>query len=103
MFILSLADMRMIAKSVQRLAKDGRARDLIPGEGEIFLTRPDRPQGPPSILYDEHRVCFPRIKRPGRGVNRPPLSSAEVEEKSRGLTLLCFWAFMACSREKFNF
>jgi hypothetical protein len=89
--------MQMIAKSVQRLAKGG------PGEGEIFLTRPDRPQGPPSILYNAHRVCFPRIKRPGRGVNRPSPSSAEVEEKSEGVSQLRFWAFMACSREKFNF
>ena len=27
-----------------------------PGEGEIFRTRPDRPWGPPSLLYNEYRV-----------------------------------------------
>jgi len=27
-----------------------------PGEGEIFLTRPDRTWGPPSLLYNEYQV-----------------------------------------------
>jgi hypothetical protein len=35
---------------------------------------------PPSLLYDGYRVSFPLVKRPGRGVDHPPLSSAEVEE-----------------------
>jgi hypothetical protein len=28
-----------------------------PGGGEIFYTRPDRPWGPPSLLYNGYRVC----------------------------------------------
>jgi hypothetical protein len=36
------------------------------------------PCGPPSLLYNEYRV-FPGVKGPGRGVDQPPLSSAEVE------------------------
>jgi hypothetical protein len=35
--------------------------------GEIFLTRTDRPPGPPSLLYNGYRV-FPWVKGPGRGV-----------------------------------
>jgi len=31
----------------------------IPGGGEIFRTRPDRPCGPPSLLVDRYRVPFP--------------------------------------------
>jgi hypothetical protein len=31
--------------------------------GEIFRTRPDRTWEPPSLLYNEHRVCFRGIKR----------------------------------------
>ena len=32
----------------------------------------------PNELY---RVSFPGVKRPGRGVDHPPLSSAEVKER----------------------
>ena len=42
---------------------------------------PHRPWDPPSLLYNGYRVCLPGIKRPGRGVNRPPQSSAEVKER----------------------
>jgi len=48
--------------------------------GEIFAIRPDRPWGPPSLLYNRSRVSFPGIKRPGRGLDHPPTSSAEVKE-----------------------
>jgi hypothetical protein len=43
-----------------------------PGGGEVFCTRPDRPWGPPSLLYNEYRVSFPGVKRARRGVDRPP-------------------------------
>jgi hypothetical protein len=29
------------------------------GGGEIFLTRPDRPWGPPSLIYKGYPVFFP--------------------------------------------
>ena len=45
---------------------------------EIFRTRPDRPWGPPNLLYSE---SYPGVKRPGRGANYPPLSSAEGKER----------------------
>jgi hypothetical protein len=35
-----------------------------PGGGEIFSTRPDRPWGPPSLLYNVYRV-FPGGKAAG--------------------------------------
>jgi hypothetical protein len=50
------------------------------GGGEIFSTRPDRPWGPHSLLYTGYRVSFPGVKRPGRGVDHPPSSSARVKE-----------------------
>jgi hypothetical protein len=31
---------------------------------EIFCTRPDRPWGPPNVLYKEYRLSFPAVKRP---------------------------------------
>ena len=36
-------------------------------EGEIFCTRPDRPWGPSSILYNGYRI-FAGVKRSERGV-----------------------------------
>ena len=38
--------------------------------GEIFHTCPDRPWGPPSLLYNGYRV-FPGVKS-GRGVTLTP-------------------------------
>jgi hypothetical protein len=55
-------------------------RKKNPGWGKIFLTRPDRPWSPPSLLYNGYRVSFPGEKRPGRGVDHPPPSSARVKE-----------------------
>ena len=49
--------------------------------GEIFRTRPDRPCGPPSLLYAGFWISFSGVKRPGRGVKLPPSSSAEVKER----------------------
>ena len=46
-----------------------------PGGGEIFRTCPDMPSCPPRLLYNGYRVSFPGVKRPGRGLNHPPLSS----------------------------
>jgi len=40
--------------------------------GEIFRTRLDRPWEPPSPLYNGYQFSFPRVERPGRGVNHPP-------------------------------
>ena len=44
----------------------GRSGDRIPVGGKIFRTRPDRPWGPPSLVYNEHRVFPGRKERPGR-------------------------------------
>jgi hypothetical protein len=51
-----------------------------PGGGEIFHTRPDRPWGPPSLLYNGYG-SFPVVKRPGRGADHPTPSSAEGENE----------------------
>jgi hypothetical protein len=37
---------------------------------EIFITRPDWPWGPPSLLYNSYGVSFPGVKC-GRGVKLP--------------------------------
>jgi hypothetical protein len=70
-----------MALSVYRPATGWTVRGSNPGEGEIFRTLPDLPWGPPSLLCNRYRVSFPRVKRPGRGANHPPSSSAEVKER----------------------
>ena len=55
-------------------------RDRI-AEGTRFSARPDRPWGPPSLLYNGYRV-FPGGKmRPGRAADHSPPSSASVMEE----------------------
>ena len=39
------------------------------GEGEIFRTCPDRPWGPPSLLYNVYRVFPGGKERPGRNAD----------------------------------
>jgi hypothetical protein len=46
--------------------------------GEVFRTCPDRPWGPHSLLYKGYRVFPGGRKRPGRGADPSPPSSAEV-------------------------
>ena len=62
-----------------RLAR--RFEDRIPVRDEIFGTGPNRPWGPPSLLWNGYRVSFPGVKRLGCGVNHPPPFSAEVQER----------------------
>ena len=51
------------------------------GGDEIFRTSPDRPWGPPNLLYNGYRV-FPGGKvRPGRAADHSPPSSAAVMEQ----------------------
>jgi hypothetical protein len=55
-----------MAQSVQQLARDCTVRGSDLGGGEIFHTRPHRPWGPPSLLYNGYRV-FPGVKAAGGG------------------------------------
>jgi hypothetical protein len=50
------------------------------GGGDIFRTRPDRPWGPLNLLYNGSWV-FPGIKQPGRVIDHPSPSIAEVKER----------------------
>ena len=64
----------------------------------IFYICPHRPWGPLRLLYNGYRVSFPGVKRPGRGVNHPHPSSAEVKERVE----LHFWE-QKCSSTPFRF
>ena len=75
---------------------------------EIFRTCPDRPWGPPSLLYNGYRV-FPGVKS-GRGVTLTPHPLlVPWSRKSRAIPLLPLWAvrpvqkLSACTRVHFTF
>jgi hypothetical protein len=64
-----------------RLAMGCTVRGSNPGGGEIFRTCPDRPWGPPSLLYNGYRV-FPGSKeRPGLDADPSPPSGAVVKKE----------------------
>ena len=67
-----------LAQSVQRLATGWTVRGSNAGGGEIFRTCPDRPWGPPSLLYNGYRVFSRGKERPGRDADPSPPSSAVV-------------------------
>jgi len=70
-----------IAPSLYRLATGWTVRGSNPGGSEIFRTCPDRPWGPPSLLYNGYRV-FPEGKeRPGRDADPSRPSSAVGHER----------------------
>jgi hypothetical protein len=52
-----------------------------PKEFTSDIHNSDRSWGPPSLLYNGYRVSFQGVKRPWRGVDHPPSSSAEVKER----------------------
>jgi len=70
--------------------------------GENFRTHPDRPCGPPSLLYNGYRV-FPGVKQPRRGDDHPLPSSAEIKERVVLYLYSLFWAFVACFKLNFIF
>ena len=67
-----------IAQSVERLTMGGTVQGSNPGGGKIFCTCPERPWGPPSLLYDGYWV-FLGGKAAGAWRWPPIPSSTEVE------------------------
>ena len=59
----------------------GRSGDRIPVGGDIFRTCPDRPWGPPSLLYDGYRVSPGGKERPGCAADPSPPSGAVDQER----------------------
>ena len=67
-----------VAQSVWRLATGWTVRGSNPGGVEIFRTCPDRPWGPPSLLYNGCRAFPGGKERQGPEADPSPPSSAMV-------------------------
>ena len=97
-----------VAQSVERLATGWTVRGSNPGGGEIFRTCPDRPWGPPSLLYNGYRISL-GVKS-GQGVTLTPHPLlVPWSRKSRAIPLLPLWvvrpvqSLSACTRVHFTF
>ena len=83
-------------------------RGSKPDGGEIFRTYPDRPWGPPSLLYNGYRVFPGRKEPPGCDADPSPLL-VPWSRKGRAIPLLLLWAvrpvqsLSACTRVHFTF
>jgi len=63
------------------LATGWTVRGSNTGGDEIFRTCPDRPWGPPSLLYNGYRVFAGGKERPGRDADPSPPTSAVVKKE----------------------
>jgi hypothetical protein len=63
------------------MATGWTVRGSNPGGGEIFRTYPDRPWGPPILLYNGYRVFPGGKERPGRDADlSPPYRAVVMKE-----------------------
>ena len=81
----------------------GRAGNRIPVDGEIFRTRPGRPRGPPSLLYNGYRVSLPRVKRPERGETTHPHLGPRLKKRVQLYLQSPSGPYVACSGVTFTF
>ena len=72
----------LAVRPVALLATGWTVRGSNPVGCEIFRTCPDRPWGPPSFLYNAHRVFPGGKERPGRDADSSPPSSIVVKKES---------------------
>jgi hypothetical protein len=66
---------------VGRQATGWTVRGSNPGGNEILRTCPDRPWGPPSLLYNGYRVFPGGKERPGRDADPSAPSNAVVKKE----------------------
>jgi len=71
--------------------------------GSRFSALVQNGPGPHPASYTMGTVSFPGVKQPGRGVDHPPPSSAEVKEGVELYLYSLLWVFVACSRVIFTF
>ena len=100
--------MGRVAQSVLRLITAWTFRGSNPGWCEIFHTRPERPWGPPSLLYNGYLV-FTGVKSGRRVALTPNNFQVPWSRKSRATPLLPLLAvrpvqsLSACTRVHLTF
>ena len=82
----------LVTDSAARRAAGWTVRGSNTGGSEIFRTCPDRPWGPPSLLYNGYRVFPGSNERPGRGAEPSPISCTGTEALYRGALYLFFYS-----------
>jgi len=77
-----------MAYPIQRLSTGWTVRESNPSVSDIFRTRPERPWGPPSVLYNAYRVLLG-----GRAASRLTLNTlpSRVEVKERVRLYIYSW------------
>jgi len=70
-----------MALSVWHLTTGRMVWGSNPSEGKIFSTCPDRPWGPPSLMYNRYQVSYLQGKAAWCGIDHPPPSSTEVNKR----------------------
>jgi hypothetical protein len=87
-----------IAQSVERRARLSGIRS--PVEARFSCAVQNGPRAQPAC-YTLGTESFQRVKRPGRGVDNPSPSSAEVKKSVELKFYSNFWVFMACCGVEF--
>jgi hypothetical protein len=77
---------------------EGKGLEL--GWGAGFSVPVQKGAGAKPASYTMGTGSFPGVKRPARGVDNPPSSSAEVKERVELYTCSPLWAFVAWYRAK---
>ena len=99
--------MGQIAQSLWRLDMGWTSRGSNPSRGEIFHTCPDRPWGPPSLLYNGYPVFPGNKERPELDAD-PSSLLVPWSRKIRAIPLLPLWvvwpvqSLSACTRVTFT-
>jgi hypothetical protein len=57
-------------------------RTCNPDGGEISRAIPDRPWGPPRLLWSWYRVSLPEVKRPPCGLDYPPHLAPRLKNRT---------------------
>jgi len=68
---------------------------------KIFLSRPDSTWELYSLLYNEYRVSFSKLKPPGRDVEHPPHLVLRLKKEDSYTSIP--WVFKVCSKVHFKF
>jgi hypothetical protein len=80
----------------------GLSVDIIP-VGKRFSAFFQTSHGAHPVARKTDNRSFPGVKRPGRGVDHPPPSKAEVTKRNKTVSVLHLWAVVVDYKVRFTF